>query len=283
MTAVEEFAPAKVNLALHVTGQRDDGYHLIDTVVQFARDLGDRIIVEPAGEITLDVQGPAASGIPSGEDNLVLKAARQMRALSGVDEGAAITLEKHLPHGAGLGGGSADAAACARALARLWNVAIPAPQDLCDLGADIPMCMVSDALRARGIGESITKIDVPIGPAVIVQPGIVLNTGAVFSALNRRRNPPLPDVIPEFPDAVQFHGWLAEQRNDLQSAAVSLVPEIETVLSRLQSQPGCENSRMSGSGSACFGLFSSVEAADQAVAALCAANPSWWVRRAELG
>jgi 4-diphosphocytidyl-2-C-methyl-D-erythritol kinase len=282
MTAAEVFAPAKVNLALHVTGRRPDGYHLIDTLVGFATDIGDRISVAQGDDLDLTVTGPMADGVPTDGENLVLQAAMRLRQLRGVTRGAQITLEKHLPHGAGLGGGSADAAATIKALARLWGVAPLSGGEAIDLGADIPMCLAGQALRARGIGERLEPLVLPRLNAVLVNPGKPLATRAVFSALAGNENPALPDAIPHWSDAQGATDWLAQQRNDLEPAAASLSETIATTLAALSDQPGCTLARMSGSGSTCFGLFADPPAATRAASALRADQPTFWVRAVNL-
>jgi len=188
MTAAEGFAPAKVNLTLHVTGERDDGYHLLDSLVVFA-DVGDKLTVTLANEPALTVSGPMAAGVPYGPDNLVLKAAAKL----GIS--AHIAPEETLPHAAGLGGGSSDAATTLRVLSRLTDR--PLPQDMADLGADIPVCLGNSAARVTGIGETVMPLhEIPRLYAVLVNPGIALNTQDVFKALRQKNNTPLPASIP---------------------------------------------------------------------------------------
>lgn len=272
--AVEAFAPAKINLSLHVTGRRGDGYHLLDSLVIFA-DIGDRLHLAPSPEISLAVTGPRAAGVPADADNLVWKAAALMGA--GV-RGAAITLEKHLPAAAGLGGGSSDAAATLRALAALWGVALPPASAILALGADVPVCLAPAPVRMRGIGEHVTPApELPALGLVLVNPGVDVPTGAVFAALPCRANQPMPKALPRWPDSAALAQWLGAQRNDLEAPARALAPPIEVALAALNGTQGCQIARMSGSGATCFGLFPGRAAARAAALAISRAEPGWWV------
>ena len=273
---VEAFAPAKINLTLHVTGQRADGYHLLDSLVVFA-DCGDWLTLAPADDLTLTVTGPRAEGVPTDGRNLVLKAA----ALFGPGRGAAITLDKHLPAAAGIGGGSSDAAAALRGLAQLWDMALPEPQAVLSLGADVPVCLAPRSLRMRGVGEEITEGPrLPAMGLVLVNPGVEVPTPAVFKALTRKDNPAMPHP-PGWASAATMAHWLKTQRNDLEAPAMVLAPVIGTVLKAIGASPGCHMSRMSGSGATCFGLFDTRAEAEVAAAALRAENLGWWVAAGE--
>lgn len=257
------FAPAKVNLALHVTGQRADGYHLLDSLVAFAEDLGDHVTLRPAPTTSLQVTGPRAAGVPTDARNLCWKAADLFGSP------AAIVLDKHLPAAAGIGGGSSDAAAVLRALSKLYDR--PLPDHLERLGADVPVCALAQAARMSGIGEQITPVSLPPLPAVLVNPGVEVSTPEVFKALPRKDNPamePLPhgDVL----------AWLARQRNDLQAPAIALQPVIGRVLEALTASIGARLTRMSGSGATCFALYDDRATAEAAAEALRAARPDWW-------
>lgn len=268
MTAVKVFAPAKINLTLHVTGRRADGFHLLDSLVVFA-DVGDWISVSRSDALRLQVVGPMAKGIPVNEDNLVLRAAY----LAGVS-GADITLEKHLPMASGIGGGSSDAAATLRALQRSHGAAIP--NDVLSLGADVPVCMLARTARMLGIGNVVEVVDtVPSLPAVLVNPGVGIQTPDVFQLLERRDGAVMPD-IPAFDDLKSCVDWLRVQRNDLQPPATALAPEINDVLSTLDRR-GAMLARMSGSGATCFGIFESAGVAEAAARNLRAAHPDWWI------
>ncbi len=285
-TSALVFAPAKVNLTLHVTGRRADGYHTLDSLVVFA-DVGDRLELERADETSLLVEGPEAAAVPSGTDNLVLRAA----ALSDNAPKLRITLTKTLPVASGIGGGSADAAAVWRGLHALAD-AQPRPETdpdntshkLLSLGADIPMCIPSVGARVGGIGDVITHLpDLPFLPAVLINPNREVSTPSVFKEMHCRENPPMESSVPAFDTAMEMIDWLAAQRNDLEVAAIAIEPAIADVKSALRDAKGCHLSRMSGSGATCFGLFESEAAAKRAARALQEAHPDWWVVSTCLG
>lgn len=283
--AISVFAPGKINLSLHITGRRADGYHLLDSLVVFA-DVGDRVTVAPAEDLHLTVTGPQAGGLPSGDDNLVMRAARAFSEAQAVDKkpGAAITLEKLLPVASGMGGGSADAAATLRALARMWNLGLPDTAAVLALGADVPVCLASRPARMRGIGERMEPLPaLPALPAVLINPRVPVSTPAVFKALMRSDNPAMPDKIPAFGNVMDLVRWLADQRNDLQAPAKLLQPVIGEVLQVLETRAGCLLARMSGSGASCFGLFTDAAAAHKAAATLRRDHPDWWITAAQLG
>ena len=268
---VSEYAPAKVNLSLHVTGRRADGYHLLDSLVVFA-DVGDVIEAEPAAQTTLTVLGPMGRGVPTDGTNLVLKAARLMP-----DAGRAkLTLHKNLPSASGIGGGSADAAATLRALSRLWDCPLPPVQAQLDLGADIPVCGARGPVRMEGIGEKITPvIGLPEAWLVLVNPMVPVSTGAVFAGLGRDDAPPMQPPPPSC-TARAFATWLHGQRNDLQVPAMRVCPDIVAVLEAIAAtQPLL--CRMSGSGGTCFGLFATATAASDAAQRITKDRPEWWV------
>lgn len=271
----EDLAPAKVNLALHVTGRRADGYHLLDSLVAFAR-VGDRLEAEPAPGLSLTLAGPFAAALGAGADNSVLAAAALLRPPG---RGAALRLVKVLPVASGLGGGSADAAAALRLLARLWDRPLPDAGAVLSLGADVPVCLAGRPARMRGIGEDLSPVALPPFWLALVNPGVPVSTPAVFAALAARTNPALPDP-PAFPDAAALFAWLAAARNDLEPPARVLAPPIEEALSALKAQPGCALARMSGSGATCFGLFATEAPALAAMSALRAARPGWWIAAA---
>lgn len=276
MAAETALARAKVNLCLHVTGRRDDGYHLLDSLVVFA-ETGDRITVTPAASLSLRVTGPQGAGLGAGPDNLCLRAARAFA----VQHGAAIMLDKHLPVASGIGGGSADAAAVLLALSRLWGVAMPDPAAVLALGADVPVCLAGVPARMRGVGESVTPVSgLPAAWLVLVNPGVAVATPAVFRALAQRDNPGLPEMLPHFPTAKDLAAFLHAQRNDLEPAALTLAPVVGQVTAAIGAQPGCLLARMSGSGATCFGLFSGAQQAEEAANFLRRAHPSWWVQAA---
>ncbi|MCX7566938.1 4-(cytidine 5'-diphospho)-2-C-methyl-D-erythritol kinase [Sulfitobacter sp. F26169L] len=259
----EAFAPAKINLSLHVTGQRDDGYHLLDSLVAFA-DIGDRLWFDSAPDMRIDVSGPFAKGVPTDARNLVWQAA-DLAGWCG-----RIRLEKNLPHGAGIGGGSADAAAVLRAFG--------AGVDAIALGADVPVCLRSIPQRMAGIGDVLETLKpIPDIQVVLVNPKVIVPTKQVFDALNSKRNPPMSGELPTFSNAVEFCDWLRCQRNDLEKPARVIAPQIDTVLEALDD---ALIARMSGSGATCFGLYA--ESASTAAARIAQAHPDWWVASGRL-
>lgn len=273
--ATEAFAPAKINLTLHITGQREDGYHLLDSLVMLV-DVGDHIEVARSDRSSVSVSGPMSQGVPTDASNLVIKAAE----LLGVT--ADIAVHKALPAMAGIGGGSSDAAATIRALCALFDRPLPARADLLSLGADVPVCMEPNLVRMRGVGEQIE--DLGIGqnwPMLLVNPGVAVSTPKVFQALKRKNNPPMTAPFPDWSNWPAAVAWLTSQRNDMQAAAVALQPEIGQALDALDSCEGCELARMSGSGATCFAIFFDVDLRDQAVAALQRRYPNWWIVAAQ--
>jgi len=276
-TANRAFAPAKLNLFLHVTGRRPDGYHLLDSLVAFA-DCGDVLRARDAADLSLTIGGPFAAGLAADSDNLVLRAANALATQAGVPAHARLELEKHLPVAAGIGGGSADAAATLRLLIRLWRIA-PDPTALeqlaLRLGADVPACLASRPVRMAGVGEHLAPAPaLPECFVLLVNPGVPVATKAVFQARTGPFSPPAH--LPEgWPDAATMAAGLATLTNDLESPARSLCPVVGDVLASIAAQPGCLLARMSGSGATCFGLFASLEAARQAAGATN--RPGWWV------
>lgn len=291
MTTVEVFAPAKINLTLHVTGRRPDGYHELDSLVTFA-PVGDRLWISDAEVSAITVEGPEAAGVPADMDNLALRAAVTVMGARGV----ALTLDKRLPVASGIGGGSSDAAAAVRgALVLLEGDAhtrLAAGPDilretrfrpLLDIGADLSMCLLPRPLRAEGIGEEIGFVPLPPLPAVLVNPRVSVSTPDVFRRISRRDNSPMPEMLPRFPDIAAAIDWLTGQRNDLQEAARGIAPEIDAVQTALAATDGCGLARMSGSGATCFGLYQDEHTARIAAAQLSLKHPGWWVVEALLG
>lgn len=275
MSILKLFAPAKVNLTLHVTGQRKDGYHLLDSLVAFA-DVGDRITVMPASNTTLEVTGPRAEGVPTDGSNLVLRAAALF------DHPVRVLLSKHLPAAAGIGGGSSDAAATVLALAELTGTT-RLPEGVADLGADLRVCLMRQAARMQGIGEQVTPCpDLPPLFAVLANPGVALPTPDVFKGLASKTNAPMPKRLPKGMKPKPFIDWLKSQRNDLEAPAIKLAPVIGTVLEALTALPGAELARMSGSGATCFALFETEEQAATAAGRLADQHPEWWIKAARL-
>jgi 4-diphosphocytidyl-2-C-methyl-D-erythritol kinase len=267
-------AHAKVNLWLNVVGRRDDGYHLLDSLVAFV-DLADQVEARPADRLTLDLDGPLAGALAGESDNLVLRAARLLADRAGVAPRAAIRLAKHVPVAAGLGGGSADAAAALHELVELWRVAMP-QEELFDLaarlGADIPMCLAGRTAFVSGVGERLAWAPpLPECAVLLVNPGTALPTRDVFAA-RRGAFSPLRPPPPPWSDLAGFAGVLGERGNDLTAAAISLAPMVGQVLEALL-RTGTRHAAMSGSGATCFALYDSAELARRAASALPAA---WW-------
>ena len=274
---VSEQAHAKINLALHITGRRADGYHELDSIVAFA-DVADVLTIAPADSVSLDITGPFAGDLPRDGTNSVLSAWRLLDGFSR-QQGAALapvkfSLEKNLPVASGIGGGSADAAAALRGLIRLFDIPVSEP-DLNELalqlGADVPVCLLQKSSRMTGIGEIIEpiEIDLPEG-IVLVNPRIPASTPRVFESLKLQCGQSFGAAIGNVYD---IESW----RNDLTAPAVSLVPEIADVIGNLIFQPDIACSRMSGSGATCFGLFASLEKAQIAADAIAEKHPHWWV------
>jgi 4-diphosphocytidyl-2-C-methyl-D-erythritol kinase len=275
-------ARAKLNLYLHVLGRRDDGYHLIDSLVVFAA-VHDTVAVRPAADLSLAADGTFAQALPSGADNIVIKAARRLAAAAGVAPGAAITLTKELPVASGIGGGSADAAATLAALRQLWSADLPqARLDALalELGADVPVCLHGRAAFMGGIGEAIAPSPpLPKLPLVLVNPGVPVATAEVFRA--RRGEFSRPGRFDEPPaDVAALARLLASRRNDLTDAAIAIAPAIAHVLHALDAE-GSALARLSGSGATCFGIFADAAAAQTAARRIAAAQPRWWVRATE--
>jgi 4-diphosphocytidyl-2-C-methyl-D-erythritol kinase len=198
-------------------------------------------------------------------------------------QGAAIRLVKSLPVASGIGGGSSDAAAALRLLARLWNVPLPPAAQLAALGADVPVCLRITPQRLQGIGERVTPVDLPPFWIVLANPGFPLSTPAVFAGLAHRDNTPLPDLPARFGTPEALFAWLGRSRNDLEAPAIALQPAIARVLDALAAQAGCRLARMSGSGATCFGIFDGEPAALAAADTLRRSEPGWWVVAAPVG
>jgi 4-diphosphocytidyl-2-C-methyl-D-erythritol kinase len=284
-----ERAPAKVNLTLRVLGRRADGYHDIESLVAFAA-VGDRLSFVRGGELGLALRGPTAAAAGSTADNLVLKAAVALAERVPRLRLGQFRLDKRLPVAAGLGGGSADAAAALRLLARVNRLARNDPRlhaAARATGADVPVCLDPRPRVMRGIGEVLSPpLDLPRLPAVLVNPGVAVATAEVFAQLRlgaQTRPAPAFDAhaLPATRAGLLEH--LVAGTNDLEAAAVSLAPAIADVLAMLRALPGCRLARMSGSGATSFGLFASARAAAAAAAAIRIRHPSWWVRASLLG
>ncbi|TJW47813.1 MAG: 4-(cytidine 5'-diphospho)-2-C-methyl-D-erythritol kinase [Mesorhizobium sp.] len=275
-----QHAHAKINLALHVTGRRGDGYHTIESLAVFTR-FGDRVEVELADRDDFSVSGRYASAVPLDGSNLVVTARDALRREAGLRQTppVAIRLEKNLPVASGVGGGSSDAAAVLRGLVQTWELDIDDAELArigLSLGADVPMCLAAKPLIARGIGDELSTV--PGFPAlglVLVNPGIAVSTAEVFNALASRDN----EGLPPLPRSIDFHSirnWLETTRNDLEPAARAIQPAIGKALSVLN-KAGAGFARMSGSGATCFGLFETGNVAKRAAVDIRSRHPDWFV------
>jgi 4-diphosphocytidyl-2-C-methyl-D-erythritol kinase len=294
-------APAKVNLTLRILGRRPDGYHDLESLVAFA-PFGDRLALRVGPQLALTVSGPTASGAGPLADNLVLRAANMLAAqIGGGLKLGHFTLTKQLPAGAGLGGGSSDAAAALRLIAQANGLELDEErlrEAARATGADVPVCLDPQPRLMRGTGDILSApLVLPKLGIVVVHPGVAVPTGEVFKALglapDERRAKPAPVVEPpwsmggpgkrEGDEREALLAWLADRSNDLESAAIAIAPAIADVLGAFTDLPGCRLSRMSGSGSACFGLFDSGRTALAAARRLALTRPDWWVRVGQLG
>lgn len=275
-------APAKVNLYLRVVGRQSDGYHLLDSLVVFPA-VGDTLEVEPADALALEVVGPFASAVPAGDDNLVLRAARLLAERAGCQPRAKVRLVKRLPVASGIGGGSADAAATLRALARLWAVpatAVDMPALALALGADVPMCLAGRPAFVSGIGERLAPAPpLPSFSLLLANPGVAVATPAVFAG---RRGPfsSLAAFSESPPSAQALASLLNERGNDLAVSAEALAIEIASVRAELAAASGALIAQMSGSGATCFAIFATQGQAEAARALLAALHPDWWLAAA---
>ena len=289
MVQLVEHAPAKVNLTLAVLGRRADGYHRLDSLVVFARAC-DRLSLAPGKALSLTVRGLTAKQIGPLDDNLVLKAAKALAAEIPNLKLGCFTLEKRLPVAAGLGGGSSDAGAALRLLARANGIALGdarLQKAARRVGADVPACIDPRSRRMRGIGEILSApLSIPKLAAVLVNPGVAVPTKDVFAMLGLkaggglRRTRRVRALPRDRDDLIEA---LAGQRNDLEPAAIKIQPVVAKVLAALRKEPGCDLARMSGSGATCFGLFASPRAAAAAARSVSAAQPRWWVKATVLG
>ncbi|MDA0260908.1 MAG: 4-(cytidine 5'-diphospho)-2-C-methyl-D-erythritol kinase [Proteobacteria bacterium] len=279
---ISVFAPAKINLYLDVLGRRADGHHDVLSLIVFC-DIGDRVGVAAADDLTLHVSGPFAAAL--GPDNIVMRAARQLLAMEAPGAGAKIELRKCLPVAAGMGGGSSDAAATLKSLCALWGIdqaAKSVAKIAAELGADVAACLAARPVVVSGVGDRIiAEPRLPALALTLINPGVPVSTAEVY----RRCVPPKRAEAQEdvaacaLPVGAEIIPWLGSRNNDLTEAAVALAPEIAPVLAFLEAQPNCLLARMSGSGATCFGVFEDGNGARE-VARRAAKNPDWWVRAA---
>jgi 4-diphosphocytidyl-2-C-methyl-D-erythritol kinase len=277
---IRELARAKINLTLTVHGRRPDGYHELDSLVVFA-DVGDEVVLHPGSQLSATTTGPFAADIAGA--NLAETTLRRLRDLDAGLQLGSIMLTKNLPVAAGLGGGSADAAAVLRAV-RSANPGLAdrvAWHDVAArLGADVPVCLVGRPTSMWGIGDRLEPLaqDLPELAAVLVNPRVPLSTAQVFAALDAPPAPPSHRPAPlTIQDAEALLDLMRSRGNDLERPATALLPVIADIKAALAARPGCRQAALSGSGPTCFGIFSDDAAASHAAAALAAAHPQWWI------
>lgn len=284
MTTLTETAAAKINLTLRIVGRRADGYHSLESLVVFA-DVADHLTLQPGPDVALAVSGPFAASCGTGADNLVLKAVAALRARVDALTAGHFKLEKNIPVAAGLGGGSADAAAALRLLATVNGIAAGDARlaaAALAVGADVPVCLDGRPRVMRGLGEQLSApLALPELDAVLVNPGVPLATREVFAALK----PGAGDkkALGEIPPGKDLIAFLQGHGNDLTPAALSCAPVVADVLRALSDLPGVRLARMSGSGATCFALFDSAAAASAAAQRLAAVQKDWWVCATRLG
>jgi 4-diphosphocytidyl-2-C-methyl-D-erythritol kinase len=279
-----EPAPAKVNLTLRILGKRTDGYHDLESLVVFAR-LADRVTLTLDAALGLDVDGPTAAAAGDVADNLVLRAARELAARTGGLRLGRFALTKQIPVAAGLGGGSADAAAALRLIMRVNGIARDNARLVAAAratGADVPVCLDPRPRVMRGIGELLSApLDLPELPAVLVNPGVPVPTRDVFGKLGlapgERRGEASEIDAGRLEDRTALIAYLESQPNDLEAPAIAIRPVIADAIAAIDRQNGCLLARMSGSGATCFGLFDTEATAAAAAQALASSHPAWWV------
>ena len=271
-------APAKINLYLQITGRRPDGYHLLDSLVAFT-EYADRVFASRADELSLRIRGAFGSGLQGNEeDNLIMHSARALRDSFGVRDGAALTLEKNLPVSSGIGGGSADAAAALRLLARLWKLEAD-DRDLSDIGlkigSDIPVCIIGTPSKMSGAGETVHPVQpLPVCAVLLINGGEAVSTTAVFGAYRHNSSVGANWVPPN--DFERFVSQILPLRNDLTDAAQQASPVVKKILSVLERSEGCALARVSGSGGTCFGLFADLSQANLAQEKIERLQNGWW-------
>jgi 4-diphosphocytidyl-2-C-methyl-D-erythritol kinase len=275
----KQLAKAKINLCLHVTGQNTEGYHLLDSLVAFA-NYGDELVFHDNEKIEIVSEGKFGKDLSNIkiQKNIIFKTLKSLNLSSGVK----IKLQKNLPVSAGIGGGSADAAATLRGIFQQKNIPFP-PDDGLALGADVPVCIKSTTQRMQGIGEKLTDVKVfPKLAAVLVNSGDKVSTSVIFKLLKNKVNQDIGNLPNKKMTFTQTVHYLSELRNDLELPAFELIPNIKNVITLLNNS-GSSLSRMSGSGATCFGLFADFELAKSAANNISTDNPNWWVQPVILG
>ncbi|MFN7112776.1 MAG: 4-(cytidine 5'-diphospho)-2-C-methyl-D-erythritol kinase [Alphaproteobacteria bacterium] len=277
-------APAKVNLFLHVTGRRDDGYHLLQSIVVFA-DAGDHLTFSRHDSLFIDIQGYFADDVGDLRSNLVYKAAQALAQEYDYVPTGHITLQKNLPVASGMGGGSSDAATTLRGLCRLWGLSeenARLERLAAQLGADVPACLYRRAVWMEGVGDKMMRMqDMPEMHLVLVTPPVQTPTPEVFARFARRFSGRYSPPIKHTGRRKNLQEWIADlrfYRNDLTDAAIEVSPDIRTALAAIAATPNCHIARLSGSGATCFGLYDSAGAAQAAVNKLRLEYPHWWIK-----
>ncbi len=278
---ITRLARAKINLDLLITGRREDGYHLLDSLVVFA-DFGDQISVRPSDKLSLNISGPFVSALSGEQDNIILRAARGLRDKFNIQQGAEIELVKNLPVSSGIGGGSADAAATIRALMALWHLSGKETElnDLAlSLGADVPVCLASQTMQMGGVGEKLKPlaIEFPLF-LLLANPAVSLSTAQIFKMRAKRGTAfssprTLPDTITGRTELTDIIG---KSGNDLEYDACAARPEIRKLLTYIKQADDCIFTGMSGSGATCFGIFPAYGAAKAAAGDILRHFPHWW-------
>ena len=278
MQMISEFAPAKINLSLHLVGQKSDGYHLLDSIVSFV-NIGDKISIEPGKSGELKVAGPFAKDLPKSNHNLVVKAARLFNNI----KLSRITLEKNIPVTSGIGGGSADAAATVRLFSKFYNKPELPVEKLISLGSDVPVCMQKGIVRMMGVGEEIINLSpAPKVGILLVNPRKALSTAKVFSAVKEKNNSGLNLQGSGEQSLNSWFDWINSMRNDLTASAIHLIPDIRFILDKLITCDGAKVIRMSGSGATCFALFEDFDLLQDAKLKILKECPSFWCESGEL-
>ncbi len=282
---ISRLARAKINLDLLITGRREDGYHLLDSLVVFA-DYGDEIVVLASDKISLGIIGPFATELIGFKDNIILKAACVLRKKFNLTKGAQITLVKNLPVSSGIGGGSADAAAAIHALIELWQISVTETdldEILLSLGADVPVCMASQTMHMTGMGEKLDPITINFPLFLcLVNPGIAVSTSDIFKGRTKRGFSSPRKLPPIIEDQWQLQEILNAAGNDLEGDACAINPVIDKVIAQIKTSDNCLFAGMSGSGATCFGIYSSEEAARRVAGTINSTSPAWWVKPVRL-
>ncbi|MEE2654153.1 MAG: 4-(cytidine 5'-diphospho)-2-C-methyl-D-erythritol kinase [Pseudomonadota bacterium] len=276
-------APAKINLYLNITGQRVNNYHELDSLIAFAAH-GDQIEVKKCDHFNLEASGPFSEKLPPSNENLVMKAAKELARGTNYEGGACIKLIKNLPVSSGIGGGSADAAATLKALNDLWETNLQ-NKDLMvmalRLGADVPVCLLSKTVRMSGIGDKLSRVSgLPKCGILLINPGIPISTVNVFQLCRGDFSNQVK--IPNIENREVFFEFLSTQKNDLQDAAIKIAPIIKEVLKILTDDPNCRLARLSGSGGTCFGLYEDEPKALFAAEAMYGHFSDWWIQPTRL-